>query len=164
MLLCFCFGFLCLMCLMLPVSLDCPFFLAFSAFLNVYNEKCEEEMWNIKFKAVDCFVKFMSWNQVYTIYTCNIHMMDEKSSAGFFCFFLSIIHMTTSVSRRLNTGIFSIKFKILYNNAAHTVICESWHVTSMWKTFGWPNHFTKTEDLGPQNKLSPATFYWSVCT
>ena len=34
--LCFCFVFLCLVCPMLPVSLDCPFLIAPSIFSNVY--------------------------------------------------------------------------------------------------------------------------------
>ena len=34
--LCFVFVALCLVCLMLPVSLDCPFLIALSAFSNVY--------------------------------------------------------------------------------------------------------------------------------
>jgi len=29
---------------------------------------------------------------------------------------------------------------VLYNNTAHSIICECWRLTHMWKTLAWPHY------------------------
>jgi hypothetical protein len=49
------------------------------------------------------------------------------------------IHMTTSVSHRLNIKSSSV----LSSNSVHSVICPWWHFTHMCNTLSWPHHFNK---------------------
>jgi hypothetical protein len=59
---------------------------------------------------------------------------------------------------------YSILFKIIafiYNNVVHSVICEGWHFTHLWKALTSPHHFTK---MGVENYFYRATLYWNGCT
>ena len=62
----------------------------------------------------------------------------------------NIIHMTTSVSGRLN--ILCIMFTI--RAVPRIYIC----FTHTWKMFTCPHYFTKREGLGPQTSLTPPVF------
>ena len=52
---------------------------------------------------------------------------------------ITIIHMRTSVPRRLNLLWIMFNISASYSNAVHLVIWEGWWFTDMWKTLTWPN-------------------------
>ena len=46
---------------------------------------------------------------------------------------------------------------IILRRYLHTVICEVWPLTQMWKKLTLRHHFTKQGCLGPKKYLDPAT-------
>jgi hypothetical protein len=73
----------------------------------------------------------------------------------------NIIHMTFSVSRRLNILYIKFKLRAFYCNAAHSGKWQGWYFTLTRRTLRWPHHFPIEEQallIFPVHLRSPSVF------